>query len=253
MSIIDLHKILRIRKVKTDHESTEIILYVPESEGVHLWDAVKDVTLKNVMRQICDELRRIQKIKDKDQRRKAQKAMYLKYHPDRNNSVFAEEAVQFLRRQITRLAQDLPLEDPEDDLESSPAPPSDPKCKDLFDSWNTTAKKHSKAWKREQGNIRREHGRSIWRFIWMYKQFGLHPTSLRTHFLTYHAGALQQGPLTSGLYGHAFRLESYYLQTSYPNRYTPPAVPSFKFYSGDAKQAESAAASIFEMMSHVIN
>ena len=331
VSIIDLHKILRIRKVKTDHGSTEIILYDPESEGVHLWDAVKDVTLKNVMRQICDELRRIQKIKDKDQRRKAQKAMYLKYHPDRNNSVFAEEAVQFLRRQITRLAQGLPLEDPEEDLESSPAPPSDPKCKDLFDSWNTTAKKHSKAWKREQSNIGREHGGDrfggssgggygelgasggIFEWEWersiqvipepetakvwleqakwdlkalrllvaqtdnfqkvsahacflahqvaekalkagMYKQFGLHPTSLRTHFLTYHAGALHQlGPLTSGLYGHASRLESYYLQTRYPNRYTPPAVPSFKFDSGDAKQAESAAASIFEMMSHVVN
>ena len=112
VSIIDLHKILRIRQVKSDHESTEIILYVPESEGVHLWDAVKDVTLKNVMRQICDELRRIQKIKDKDQRRKALKAIYLKYHPDRNNTIFAEKAFQFLQQQIIRLEQDLHLEDP---------------------------------------------------------------------------------------------------------------------------------------------
>ena len=150
VSIIDLHKILRIRQVTKDDGSTELVLYDSESESVRLWDAVKDDKLKVIMREICAELRRIWKIKDRDQKRKAIKAMFLKWHPDKNDSPFATKAFQFLQRQINRLEQGLPLEDPEEEWESTPEPPRNSYWDNLFNVWSNTARRHGSSWRREQ-------------------------------------------------------------------------------------------------------
>lgn len=86
----------------------------------------------------------------------------------------------------------------------------------------------------------------------MYKTFGLHPTSLKTHALTGHASALQ-AHLNPGLVGLASQLENYYLKTRYPNVYFPPSVPSTNFELSDALQAEQMAHVIFRMMKDIVN
>ena len=133
VSVIDLFKILRIKQVNLDDGSTELILYDSESEAVKAWDSVKGDKLKEIMKSICIELRQISKLSDQDQKRKAIKAMYLKWHPDKNSHLLATKAFQFLQRQIKRLEQGQPLEDPDDDWDTQPDQSPHP---DWFQWWD---------------------------------------------------------------------------------------------------------------------
>ena len=110
MTVVELYKILRVKQVDG---SKEIVLYDPEGASVQLWDTIKDERLNSIMKRISQELKQIERLKDKEQRRKAIKAMYLKWHPDKSPHPLAKEAFQFLQYQIKRLDQGLPLEDPE--------------------------------------------------------------------------------------------------------------------------------------------
>ena len=113
VSIVELRKFLLMKEVCWDDGSRELVLYDPESEGVQLWDAIKDDKLESVLKQIYQELRKISSIKDKDLRRKAIKAMILKWHPDKNPSPFATNVFQYLWRQAKRMLNGLPPENPE--------------------------------------------------------------------------------------------------------------------------------------------
>ena len=113
VSVIDLHKILRIKEATRNSDVKEIDLYDPDSESVKWWESIKDDKLKDILLRVCRELKRIQKIRDKDERRRAIKAMYLKWHPDKNEHPFATKAFQFLQKQIQRMEEGLEIEDPE--------------------------------------------------------------------------------------------------------------------------------------------
>ena len=73
-----------------------------------------DKHLKQVKRNLCKELTDIWKL-DLEDRKKALRRLYLKWHPDRNpdNPEFAEKVYKFLRAQIDKLEQGLPLDDPD--------------------------------------------------------------------------------------------------------------------------------------------
>ena len=109
VSVVELYKILRVK-----HGTKEMVLYDPEGTEVHLWDAIKDEKLKSILRRVYKELKQILGIKDREQRRKTIKAMWLKWHPDRCAHPFAKEAFQYMEPQIKlRLDKGLPPEDPE--------------------------------------------------------------------------------------------------------------------------------------------
>ena len=110
VTVVEIYKILRVKQVDG---SKEMVLYDPEGVSVQLWDTIKDERLNSIMKRISQELKQIWRLKDKEQRRKATKAMYLKWHPDKSPHPLAKEAFQFLQHQIKRLDQGLPLEDPE--------------------------------------------------------------------------------------------------------------------------------------------
>ena len=147
VSIVELRKFLLMKEVCRDDGSREIVLYDPESEGVQLWDAIKDDKLQSVLKQIYQELRRISNIKDEDLRRKAIKAMYLKWHPDKNPSPFATKGFQYLRCQAKRILNGLPPEDPE--TESS-GDIQDPTTEEAFRKWDDTASTQSSFYKQEK-------------------------------------------------------------------------------------------------------
>ena len=153
VSIVDLRKILRMKEMLQDDGSTEMVLYDPECESVRFWDTVKGDKLKSFLKEICEELKKIWKIKDEELRRKAIKAMYLKWHPDKNPSPFATKAFQFLQRQLNRLKQGLPLEDPDDaeqNNESNDGAYYSYYWADAFRRWDDIGASHSAYWKRER-------------------------------------------------------------------------------------------------------
>ena len=146
VSVIDLRKILRMKEVVKDDGSTEVILYSSDSDSVHLWNAVKDDKLKSILREICQELRRIWNTGDKELWRKGKKAMYIKWHPDKNNTPFATKAFQFLRRQIERLEQGKPLEDP-DDLDIDEVSPQQT---ETYPMWDDIVAREREYWEKER-------------------------------------------------------------------------------------------------------
>ena len=111
VSVVELYKILRMKQV---HGSTEMVLYDPEGKEVRLWDTIKNEKLKSILNRVYQELKYISRIKDIEQRRKAIKAMCLKWHPDKCAHPFAKEAFQYIEPQIKlHLDKGLPPDDPE--------------------------------------------------------------------------------------------------------------------------------------------
>ena len=121
VSVIYLHKILRLKDVAGSSNAREVERYDPDSDSVKWWASVKDRKLKEILSRIYEELRRASRIRDKDEKRKALKAMYLKWHPDKNRHPLATKAFQFLKRQIQRMEDGLEMEDPGENWESKPS------------------------------------------------------------------------------------------------------------------------------------
>ena len=93
-------------------------------------------------------MRRISNISDEDLKRKCLKAMYLKWHPDKNNHPLATKAFQFLQRQIDRMKKGLDLEDPES-MDESPQL----SCRynnDWFANWENLSQQRTRSYEREQ-------------------------------------------------------------------------------------------------------
>jgi len=85
----------------------------------------------------------------------------------------------------------------------------------------------------------------------MYAKCGLGEKSLKSHNLTPLAYALQAKERfsTQGLAGCTIPLESYYLDTRFPNRYpSSTTIPSDHYSLQDAQQAKENAENILEMM-----
>ena len=148
--VIELYKILRIRMdQEPEVECKELKLYDPDNEFVINWEAEKDLELNDIYVMICDELKKIQKITNEDLKRKCLKAMYLKWHPDKNNHKLATKAFQFLQRQIDRMKRGLDLEDPEGS-ESASADYSSRYSNEWFTSWDNLFKERASSYQREQ-------------------------------------------------------------------------------------------------------
>ena len=150
VTVVELYKILRVRH---DDGSREVVLYDPNGAGVQFWDIVKDGKLNSIMKKICQELKRIQKLKDKEQKRKAIKAMYLKWHPDKNPNPLATEAFKFLQQQIKRLEEGLDFENPDSREEHSRSDVPNPFWDKKFKELDNFARECKEAWEYEKENI----------------------------------------------------------------------------------------------------
>ena len=316
VTIIELCKILRMKDIQLSSGCKEIILYLPEAEGVHMWDVFKDDTLKSMLKKVYKELRKIWKVKDKNLRRKAIKALYLKWHPDKNSNQFATAVFQYLQCQIERIEQGLNLEDPEHGKsEFDHNGLNSDFWKDVGRQWEEVVRSRGEHWRRER-NRRQDPSMSPTldddfeeqlnsqyatpdsdkALVWlkqavhdltalqllvrevnakkevcahvcfmahqvaekalkagMYKLIGLHSNVLRWHQLVGHASAIEQVKPreTSGLRQLVIGLESYYLDSRYPNRYTPVKVPSDQYTPEDAQLAEKTARSVINIVNKV--
>ena len=116
VGVLSLYKFIKgEKKVKVAQESHAVVPYegnVTTSSRTEYSDGY----LKQVKRNLCKELKEIWKLNLED-RKKALRRLYLKWHPDRNpdNPDFTEKVYKFLRTQIERLEQGLSLDDPDDE------------------------------------------------------------------------------------------------------------------------------------------
>ena len=156
VSVIDLYKILRaeLRRCVNEEAGTELVLFDPDSDATQVWSALEGDEFKKFRKEICEELRRIWKLLE-DLRRKAIKALYLKWHPDKNSHPLATKAFQFLQRQITRLQAGKSLEDHEG-VDESGADETSSNYYGWFDLWDEIARSQRRA--REQERSTRSAG-----------------------------------------------------------------------------------------------
>lgn len=157
VAIIELCKILRMKDVVyNDSSSKEIIPCDADSEVPQFWDAHNNDTLKLLLNEVADELKKLWKIEDTKLRRKAIKSMYLKWHPDKNSSPFATKVFQYLKRQIERLEQGSDLEDPDS---HNGEPNIGGLNSDLWQDCEETVRNRKEQWRRERR--RREEDPSV--------------------------------------------------------------------------------------------
>ena len=133
VSALDIYKFV-VKDSEVEGEGTELVLI--DSATAALQQANDSKRLKDLKRIICKELLLIWKLTTKEEKKKAIRRMYIKYHPDKVNPTdkdLFEEAFKFMLRQIDRLEAGLPLEEPDDEISQND---------NLHSSW----RKHYATW-----------------------------------------------------------------------------------------------------------
>ena len=127
VTALDLYK-FKAPKFITESDSQELVPSNFSSTSGELKTLTDShtLTLIELKKKICSELKLIWRLQDEKEKTKGIKRLYLKYHPDKADPSLThiyEEAFKFLKRQIDRLENNLPLEDPNNTLnEHEPVP-----------------------------------------------------------------------------------------------------------------------------------
>ena len=115
VSTLDLYKLIpNIPEKKS--ESLELVLADADGATAQVRQVTDSQKLLEIKRTICKELKNVWELKDEVEKRKALRRLYLKYHPDKanpNEHDLYEDVFKFLKRQIDRLEEGLPLEHPD--------------------------------------------------------------------------------------------------------------------------------------------
>ena len=148
VSIVDLYKIVSSIEEMEAVEGDQSLVPIDEDSATAQVKQVKDThSVLSLKKSVCKDLRRIWKLKDEHEKRKALKRLYVKYHPDKVGPEFKdvyEEVFKFLMRQIDRLENNLPLEDPDKASEESVkvSMPRTPHWTTQFSQWDTYVPKY---------------------------------------------------------------------------------------------------------------
>ena len=116
VSALDIYKFV-VKDSEVEGEGTELVPI--NSATATLQQANDSKRLKDLKRTICKELLLIWKLTTIEEKKKAIRRMYIKYHPDKINPMdkdLFEEAFKFMLRQIDRLEAGLQLEQPDNEL-----------------------------------------------------------------------------------------------------------------------------------------
>ena len=174
VSALDLYKFLRGDKIPDIELSDSQELVLREASENTANDAAASFAsaenvadLQEMLRQLCQELREIWRLPE-EERRRAVKRLYLKWHPDKNlhRLQLADEVFKFLKRQVDRLADGLSLEDPTSEATSESSVPGAQQRRSNFwqsyySHWDETAHHHHRSWHNERRHCRnRRRGRN---------------------------------------------------------------------------------------------
>ena len=306
VSVLDIYKFIR-GKVPYIETSDSQELEVAESTEQSVQRDVQESSARDIKRELFEELRRIWQLPE-EQQRKVIRRLYLMWHPDKNPDriLLAEDVFKYLKYQVERQQEGLPLLEPDEDYIEIFPTQRDSYWHDNFQRWDFTAQQHSASsdyesrqyhsrpaeekhdfWDTATGPVPEPEEAKRWLrqaeadFLsllslgnhydcacfmahqvaekalkaGMYAICGLSQDNLTHHRLTGHAWnlSLERPDLTDGLSTLTRSLESYYLDTRYPNRYPgPTAIPSDVFTSEQAREARKSAKAILEMMQRLV-
>ena len=156
VGVLSLYKISKgTKQIKLNQECQMLVPY--EGEVTESIADYSDSALKSEKRKLCQELKEIWKL-DPENRKRALRRLYLKWHPDRNpeNPEFAEEVYKFLRAQIDKLEQGLPLDDPDREESAGYTYAARRHGKsswwEQFSQWDSTARQHGRHRARDNKN-----------------------------------------------------------------------------------------------------
>ena len=126
VSTLDLYKLMKVSGHSLEeNESQELVLLESDdSASAQVRRLTDSYSLLELKRQIIQDLKYILMLGNEDEKRKAIKRLYLKYHPDKKNSNDSEvnmydDAFKFLKQQIENIENGKPLEDPDSPSTSS--------------------------------------------------------------------------------------------------------------------------------------
>ena len=125
VSTLDLYKLMKVSGDSLEeNESQELVLLESDSASAQVRRLTDSYSLLELKRQIIQDLKYILILGNEDEKRKAIKRLYLKYHPDKKNSNDSEvnmydDAFKFLKQQIENIENGKPLEDPDSPSTSS--------------------------------------------------------------------------------------------------------------------------------------
>ena len=150
VSVLDLYKIMTEELTKGEEfsEEKELMPVCESSGGVLVRNVGRDSQASRRMKTaICEELKLIWQLPN-EEKRKAIKRMYLKYHPDKasaNQQTNYNEAFKFLLRQIERLKEGKPLEDPDEVAEEDrQVSETSREWSQFYSQWNTYVPRYSR-------------------------------------------------------------------------------------------------------------
>ena len=113
VSVLSLYKLAKgEKKMKLNQDCQSVVLY--EGKVTEDKPDYSDNALRLVKQKLCKELKEIWNL-DPENKRRALRRLYLKWHPDKNleNPDFAEKVYKFLQAQIEKLDKGLPMDDPD--------------------------------------------------------------------------------------------------------------------------------------------
>ena len=148
VNVLYLYKILRSAELKRSQDGSQTLcLFDPDGKTSQLRKTLDIDDLKSIKKQICEELQHIWSLSE-DQKWKAIKRLYLKWHPDKNLHPLATKAFQYLQRQINRLEAGRPLKELEQEEDTTPCEPSH-RWRGWYNMWNSWANRSQRARERE--------------------------------------------------------------------------------------------------------
>ena len=316
VSALDIYKFVD-KDTEVEGEGTEL---VPINSATAALQQAKDSKrLRDLKRKICKELLLIWTLPTEEEKRKAIRRMYIKYHPDKVNLTdkdLFEEAFKFMLRQIDRLEAGLPLEEPDDEVSPDDEPFYERSSwRRYYAAWDnnihrpttsssgggvgrsyfcgggsgdinwftslrpTPNQVEAERWLRQANSdlkamcvLKNEvHNEPISCQIMfmahevvekalkagMYALIGINSNSesLKTHNLTNHARAISSekpGQLVT-LPQLATSMESFYLNTRFPNLYPCPTAPVDIYKPDEAIVAFDYAKTIFGLVEKLVN
>ena len=145
VSTLDLYKLLPNIPEKQS-ESLELVLTDPDGGTAQVRQVADSQKLLEIKRTICKELRGIWELEDEVEKKKAIKRLYLKYHPYKANPNewdLYKDVFKFLRGQIDRLEEGLPLEDPNLPQENPHSTPRPSHWTCYYHDWDNYARETS--------------------------------------------------------------------------------------------------------------
>ena len=117
VSWLDLYKFIS-NVPEEEAEGQELVLAVENNSSALVRQAGDSIRLTELKRKICRELELLWKLPNEEEKKKAIRRMYIKYHPDKAKPTeknLYEDAFKFMLRQIDRLENGLPLEHPDEE------------------------------------------------------------------------------------------------------------------------------------------